>query len=85
MVRSVNMHEAKTHLSKLVAEVENGEDIVLTRKGVPAARLVALSPQNATVQNSDREPPFSPELLEDWDDTDAKVLELFRDHLPSDA
>jgi len=39
-VDSVNMHEAKTHLSKLVARVEGGEQIVITRAGKPAARLV---------------------------------------------
>lgn len=34
------MHEAKTHLSKLVERVEGGEEIVITRRGAPAARLV---------------------------------------------
>ncbi len=37
---NVNMHEAKTHLSKLVARVEGGEQIVITRAGKPAAKLV---------------------------------------------
>jgi prevent-host-death family protein len=37
---SVNMHEAKTQLSKLVARVEEGEEIVITRAGKPAAKLV---------------------------------------------
>lgn len=39
---TVNMHEAKTHLSKLVARVEGGEQIVITRAGKPAAKLVPL-------------------------------------------
>lgn len=34
------MHEAKTQLSKLVERVEGGEEIVITRRGQPAARLV---------------------------------------------
>jgi antitoxin (DNA-binding transcriptional repressor) of toxin-antitoxin stability system len=34
------MHEAKTQLSKLVKRVEGGEEIVITRRGEPAARLV---------------------------------------------
>lgn len=33
------MHEAKTHLSKLVERVENGEEIVIARAGKPVARL----------------------------------------------
>jgi prevent-host-death family protein len=36
----VNMHEAKTHLSKLVERVEDGEEIVISRAGKPAAKLV---------------------------------------------
>jgi prevent-host-death family protein len=40
---SVNMHEAKTHLSKLVERVEGGEEIVISRAGEPAAKLVPVS------------------------------------------
>ena len=36
----VGMHEAKSNLSKLVERVEAGEEIVITRRGTPAARLV---------------------------------------------
>jgi prevent-host-death family protein len=36
----VGMHEAKSQLSRLVARVEAGEEIVITRRGQPAARLV---------------------------------------------
>jgi prevent-host-death family protein len=36
----VGMHEAKSNLSKLVQRVEDGEEIVITRRGEPAARLV---------------------------------------------
>ena len=40
----VNMHEAKTHLSRLVERVETGEEIVISRAGKPVARLVAIQP-----------------------------------------
>jgi prevent-host-death family protein len=36
----IGMHEAKTQLSKLVERAESGEEIVITRRGKPAARLV---------------------------------------------
>jgi prevent-host-death family protein len=36
----VNMHEAKTHLSRLVERVESGEEIIIGRAGKPVARLV---------------------------------------------
>jgi prevent-host-death family protein len=39
-LESVNMHEAKTHLSKLVERAEGGEEIVISRAGKPAAKLV---------------------------------------------
>ncbi|MDX6633494.1 MAG: hypothetical protein QOG26_1499 [Solirubrobacterales bacterium] len=37
---SVNMHEAKSNLSRLVERVEAGEEIVIARNGEPVARLV---------------------------------------------
>lgn len=37
----VNIHEAKTHLSQLLARVEGGEEVVIARAGRPIARLVA--------------------------------------------
>jgi len=36
----VNVHEAKTHFSRLLTRVEAGEEIVIGRAGVPVARLV---------------------------------------------
>ena len=38
----VNMHEAKTHFSKLVEAVTGGEEIVVAKAGKPAARLVPI-------------------------------------------
>jgi prevent-host-death family protein len=41
-LEQVNMHEAKTHLSRLVERVEGGEEIVISRAGTPAAKLVPI-------------------------------------------
>ena len=41
----VNVHEAKTHLSRLLQRVAAGEEIIIARSGVPVARLVAVSPK----------------------------------------
>jgi prevent-host-death family protein len=38
--RTVNVHEAKTHLSRLLARVARGEEIVIAKAGKPIARLV---------------------------------------------
>jgi prevent-host-death family protein len=40
-MRQVNIHEAKTHLSKLIAD---GEEVVIARYGEPVARLIPLRP-----------------------------------------
>jgi prevent-host-death family protein len=39
---AVNIHEAKTHLSRLVEEAAGGEEIVIAKAGRPVARIVAL-------------------------------------------
>jgi prevent-host-death family protein len=39
-MRTVNIHAAKTHLSRLVDEVAAGEEIVIAKAGKPLARLV---------------------------------------------
>lgn len=49
MAEIVNMHDAKTHFSKLVARVEEGEEIVIARGGRPCARLVPLAPETPTL------------------------------------
>jgi len=40
---TVNVHEAKTHLSRLLARVESGEEIIIARSGRPIARLERLT------------------------------------------
>jgi len=45
MTVEVTVHEAKTHLSKLLARVEAGEEIVIKRGSKPIARLSALAPR----------------------------------------
>jgi prevent-host-death family protein len=39
---TVNIHEAKTQFSKLIARVEAGEEIIIARDGNPVARLLAV-------------------------------------------
>jgi prevent-host-death family protein len=42
MDKAVNIHEAKTHLSRLIERVEAGEEITLARAGKPVARIVPI-------------------------------------------
>ena len=39
-METINTHEAKTHLSKLLERVANGEEIIIARAGRPVARLI---------------------------------------------
>ena len=41
-MKPINIHEAKTHLSRLVERVQAGEAIVIAKAGRPAARLVPI-------------------------------------------
>ena len=44
-MRIVNVREAKSQLSRLLARAEAGEEIVIARRGEPVARLVACKPK----------------------------------------
>src|SRR5713226_1043211 len=46
----VNIHEAKTHFSRLLRRVAAGEEVTIARAGVPVARLVAVEPEKKKVR-----------------------------------
>ncbi|KJH73578.1 type II toxin-antitoxin system Phd/YefM family antitoxin [Aliterella atlantica] len=39
-MEAVNIHQAKTNLSRLLSRVENGEEIVISNRGIPIAKLI---------------------------------------------
>jgi prevent-host-death family protein len=43
-MQQVNIHEAKTHLSRLLEKVSAGEDIIISKAGKPIAKLVRFEP-----------------------------------------
>jgi len=43
VTKTVNIHEAKTHLSRLLERVRLGEEVIIAKAGKPVARLVAVS------------------------------------------
>jgi len=77
MEKIVNIHEAKTHLSRLLARVMGGEEIVIAKSGKPVARLVLFSkrpternPGSAVgdiVLSPDFDAPLPDELLEGFE------------------
>lgn len=72
----VNVHEAKTQLSRLLQRVEQGEEIVIARGGKPVAKLVAFvedgkrrfpgSMRGKIVIADDFDEPLPPELLAEF-------------------
>ena len=49
---TVNVHEAKTHLSRLLAQVEAGEEVVIARNGNPVAKLVSCTSRGKRIPGS---------------------------------
>lgn len=52
-MKTVNVYEAKTHLSKLLGEVEEGEVVIIARGGKPVARLVRFDEAEGRVLGRD--------------------------------
>lgn len=50
----VGVHEAKTHLSRLLDRVLAGEEVVIDRRGEPVARLTAIRPDRVPRFGTDR-------------------------------
>lgn len=54
-MKEVAVYEAKSRLSELLSRVESGERVVITRRGVPVAQLVALPERDEPVADDRRE------------------------------
>jgi prevent-host-death family protein len=52
-VSEVGVHEAKTHLSRLLRQVMAGDEVVITRGGTPIARLVPVDARRTRILGSD--------------------------------
>jgi len=73
----VNIHEAKTHLSRLVQRAAGGEEIVIAKAGTPLAKLVPIERDS-----SPRELGFlrgKVRILPGFDEMDEEITRLFED------
>jgi prevent-host-death family protein len=76
-VKTVNVHEAKTHLSRLLERVERGEEVIIARAGTPVARLLPFAPRGAARElgmdegrieiPDDFDAPLHPDVLSDFE------------------
>jgi prevent-host-death family protein len=74
-MHKVNIHEAKTHLSRLIEEVEAGEEVIIARNGKPVARLTA-----AQKIRSPRTPggwEGQVQIADDFDETSEDLIDDF--------
>ena len=77
----VNVHEAKTHLSRLLEAVERGEEVIIARAGRPVATLTKYEPPRRKLL-----PPGSlghPDwwvIPDDFDDPIDDMFEVLNDH-----
>ena len=77
MSEPINIHEAKTQLSKLLSRVALGEEFTIANRGVPVAKLVPYTPPQS---QSDRIPgrlAGQIQISEDFNELDEETLDLF--------
>jgi prevent-host-death family protein len=72
---TVNMHEAKTRLSSLVAKVEAGEEVVISRNGTPVAKIVRIEPARKPIEFGDLKGQMW--ISPDFDEPDPELEDLF--------
>lgn len=78
----VNIHEAKTHLSRLLRRVAGGEEITIARAGTPVAKLIAAGPRTSSrPMGMDRGKIW---IAEDFDAPDPELESLFYAPLTTD-
>lgn len=77
----VNVGQAKTDLSKLLARVEDGEEIEIARDGVPVARLVRVEPTSPGETFAAAHGALSGQIHigDDFELSDAEIDELLTD------
>jgi len=71
----VNIHEAKTHLSKLLERVALGEEVIIAKAGKPVAKLVSISAEPKTRIFGSARGEFT--VPDDFNDPDPEIEDLF--------
>jgi len=71
----VNIHEAKTHLSKLLERVALGEEVVIAKSGTPVAKLVPVGTRSKKRVLGTAKGDFV--VPDDFDDADPEIERMF--------
>ena len=72
-VATVNTHHAKTHLSKLLARVEAGEEVVIARNGEPVAKLVPIKKRGIPTPNTYKGQGWMSDDFDEMSDEDLRL------------
>ena len=82
-MKTFNVQEAKTHLSRLIEQAVAGEDIVIAKAGKPRVRLVACVPDRAPRVLGGWEGRIR--IADDFDETPEELIRLFDGDGPARA
>lgn len=75
LMHTVTLAEAKAHLSELLNQIEAGEEVLITRRGQPVARLIAAEKPKKPVASQSAFRGSMP----GWRKTSAQLLQELRD------
>ena len=73
-MKTVNVHEAKTQLSRLLARVAAGEEVIIAKAGTPVAKLVPFGPRRSSTRGIDKGKVW---IADDFDTLSPELLALF--------
>lgn len=79
-VMEVNIHEAKTHFSRLLERVAMGEEVVIAKAGNPVAKLVPINGKKREFKFGSAKGEFV--VPDDFNDPDPEIEDLFYKPLP---
>ncbi len=77
MQQQINVHEAKTHLSRLLEDVSEGGEVVIAKHGKPIARLVPYEAKYEAPRKLTGNWKGKVEINDDFDACDEEIAELF--------
>ena len=72
--QTVNIHEAKTHLSRLLKRVASGEEVIIAKSGKPVARLIPFAQPEKRILGMDAGKVW---IAPDFDELPADLLAAF--------
>lgn len=75
--KQINIHEAKTHLSRLLEGVSEGDDVVIAKHGKPIARLIPYEAKYEAPRKLTGSWKGKVIVADDFDEADAEISALF--------